>query len=78
MAKSLLPRDLSTSGNFLAGKTDSHGNLTYGAFAMNANHSLYHADNSTALFGYTFELRDTTDISVSIEDLSSEMPLHQF
>ncbi len=65
-------------GNFSAGKTDSHGNLTYGAFALNANHSLYHADNSTALFGYSFKFGKTADISVSIEDLSSEMPYINF
>ena len=65
-------------GNLMVGKTDSHGNLTYGAFAMNANHGLYHADNSTALFGYTFNLGGSADISVSLEDLSSEMPYINF
>ena len=65
-------------GNFLGGKVNSHGNLTYGAYALNANHSLYHADNSTALFGYTFKLGSLANLLVSLEDLSSEMPYINF
>ena len=64
--------------NFSAGKTDSFGNLTYGSYAMNANHKLYHAENSTAQFGYSFEIGESADISISLENLTSEMPYINF
>ena len=65
-------------GKFSAGLTDSFGNLTYGSYALNANHSLYHADNSGAQFGYTFEIGKSNTISVSLEELTSEMPYINF
>ena len=65
-------------GNFSAGITDSFGNLTYGSYALNANHRLYHADNSGAQFGYSFKLGESSHISVSLEELTSEMPYINF
>ena len=58
-------------GGFVFGKASSFGNITYGAYAMNVNHSghasNYHTDNSGAMLGYSLDVGFGTNISVGIE-----------
>ena len=58
-------------GGFVFGKASSFGNVTYGAYAMNVNHSghasNYHVDNSGPMLGYSLDVGFGTNISVGVE-----------
>ena len=58
-------------GGFVFGKASSFGNITYGAYAMNANYGLFHVDNTEPMLGYSLDVGFGTSISVGIENPTS-------
>ena len=66
--KVLVYENFEKVASFIAGKTYSYGNLTYGKYALNANYDMYHAENTVSLLGYSYELGLGTSFSVSIEN----------
>ena len=63
---------------FKLGKFDSFGNLTFGNYALNANHGLYHIDNSAVAFGYHLKLPFGTNLKFGIESPTEDILIPDF
>ena len=52
--------------------------MTYGNYALNANHGLYHVDNSAVAFGYQLKLPFGTNLKFGVESPTEDILIPDF